>query len=318
MTVLVLRALGLGDALTGVAALRGVRRAFPDHRIVLAAPSHVANWLRDLAVVDDILPTPGLESLRWSERGHVAVDLHGPGPESHRVLLQTHPDRLIAFRNAEAGYTDGPWWREDEHEVLRWCRLVRSVGGVSTPEDLRLPRPSGVPLETALSRDPSTGQGADDVVLHPGAASGSRRWPAARWAQVATALAARGRTVVLTGGPTERDLCARIVADAVGHDVRSLAGDLDLPGLADVVARARLLVCGDTGVAHLATAFGTRSVLLFGPTPPQWSGPAIDHERHVVLWHGHAPGDPRGDQVDPALAAITPEEVLRAAAHLLA
>jgi len=65
-TVLVLRALGLGDALTGIPALRGLRRAFPEHRLTLAAPSQLGQWLRRLDVVDAVLPTPDLQPLpRW-------------------------------------------------------------------------------------------------------------------------------------------------------------------------------------------------------------------------------------------------------------
>jgi hypothetical protein len=80
--VLVLRALGLGDALTGIAALRGVRRAWPDRVLVLAAPSLVGDWLRGLGLVDEVLPTAGLLRLFWPPadwvdvRGHVAVNLH--------------------------------------------------------------------------------------------------------------------------------------------------------------------------------------------------------------------------------------------------
>jgi len=64
----------------------------------------------------------------------------------------------------------------------------------------------------------------------------------------------------------------------------------------------------------LATALRTRSVLLFGPSSPDRWGPAIDPELHTVLWRGRAghPGDPHGETVDPALAAIRVEEVLAA------
>ena len=54
-TVLALRALGLGDALTGIPALRGLRRAFPGARILLAAPAGLGTWLRDLGVVDGVV-----------------------------------------------------------------------------------------------------------------------------------------------------------------------------------------------------------------------------------------------------------------------
>ena len=49
---------------------------------------------------------------------------------------------------------------------------------------------------------------------------------------------------------------------------------------------AAVVVSGDTGIAHLATGYGTPSVLLFGPTPPAWWGPLVDLDRHRVLWHG--------------------------------
>lgn len=338
-TVLVLRALGLGDALTAMPALRGVRRAWPGRRVLLAAPAEVGSWLRDLGLVDGVVPTRGLEPLVWAQEsrtltgadpvGHVAVNLHGSGPESHRVLLDTAPERVVAFASGDAGI-DGPGWDPDEHEVDRWCRLVTAAGGACSREDLRL--------------DPPGSRGRH-VVVHPGAASGARRWPADRFAAVARDLAGAGRDVVVTGGPDERDLCARVVADAVAAlgglagapdgtgSVTDTAGTLDLPALADVVATARLVVCGDTGVAHLATAYGTPSVVLFGPTPPATWGPAVDPERHAVLWHGdteqgpaHAPdrapggyrGDPHAADLDPALDRITVEEVAAAARSLLA
>jgi ADP-heptose:LPS heptosyltransferase len=293
--VLVLRALGLGDALTGVAALRGVRRAWPDRRLVLAGPPAVGAWLAGLGVVDAVLPVAGLGLLAYDgPGGHVAVDLHGRGPQSHRVLLATRPRSLVAFDCPEVGH-HGPAWQQEEHEVDRWCRLVSAAGGRCGPEDLRIdvPAPRG-----------------DLVLLHPGAASGSRRWPADRWGALGARLVAAGRQVAVTGGVGERDLCARVAA-LCGHGARDLSGSRDVAGLAALVAGAHLLVCGDTGVAHLATAVGTPSVLLFGPTPPARWGPRIDRDRHVVLWHGDPdhPGDPHGDALDPALRRITVAEV---------
>jgi ADP-heptose:LPS heptosyltransferase len=81
-----------------------------------------------------------------------------------------------------------------------------------------------------------------------------------------------------------------------------------------VVAAARLVVTGDTGTAHLASAFRTSSVVLFGPTPPAWWGPPPGP--HVVLWHGTEPGDPWGDLPDPALLRISVDEVLKAVGGL--
>lgn len=305
--VLVLRALGLGDALTGVAALRGVRRAWPGRRLVLAAPPAVGGFLVRRGVVDAVLPARGLEPLRDAGRGgHVAVDLHGRGPESHRVLTATRPGRLVAF--AGPGAHDGPGFRPDEHEVDRWCRLVSGAGGPCGPDDLRLE----VPDEQRSSR------AGEVVLLHPGAASGARRWPADRWGALGARLTTTGWAVAVTGGPDERALAGR-VAHLAGAGARDLSGALDLDALAALVAGARLLVCGDTGVAHLATAVGTPSVLLFGPTPPAGWGPRIDPERHQVLWRGGPgyAGDPHGTEVDPALDRITVDQAWDAVGRAL-
>jgi ADP-heptose:LPS heptosyltransferase len=100
---------------------------------------------------------------------------------------------------------------------------------------------------------------------------------------------------------------------------RNLAGRLSVAALAELIAGAALLLAGDTGPAHLATAYGTPSVLLFGPTSPVRWGPVIDLDRHVVLWHGGTGNaDPHADQLDPALARIKVAEVLAAAFELLA
>jgi ADP-heptose:LPS heptosyltransferase len=300
--VLVLRALGLGDALTGVAPLRGVRRRWPHRRLVLAAPAPLAALLQRFGVVDDVVATTGLEPIDALDADHVAVNLHGRGPQSHRVLLATRPQRLVAFCCPAAGFDRGPAWRRDEPEVTRWCRLVNEAGGSCGPEDLRLPAPAPP---------------GDLVVVHPGAASAARRWPAERWSEVVARLARGGARVVVTGATGESQLCAQVAGDRA----QDLSGTLSLDRLAELVGSARLVLCGDTGIAHLATAFATPSVLLFGPTPPQWWGPAIDAHLHPVLWHGDPaaePGDPHASVVSPTLEQIGVEEVIAAADELLA
>lgn len=300
-TVLALRALGLGDALTGVPALRGLRRRWPDAELVLATPPVVGRWLCSLGVVDRVHPADGLDPLTWPHPPpDVAVNLHGRGPESHRRLAALRPGDLLAFDCPETGVT-GPRWLPEEHEVDRWVRLVRSAGGSCSADDLRLvtSRPRG-----------------RHVVLHPGAAAGARRWPVERWVDLATELVARDRPVVVTGTTTEADLCAAVAR--AGAENR--CGTDDLASLDDVVASAALVVCGDTGVAHLATARGAPSVLLFGPVAPALWGPRIDLHLHRVLWEPRPAdpvGDPHGEVPDPRLLRITVGQVLAAAAALL-
>lgn len=301
--LLVLRALGLGDLLTVVPALRALAGAFPGHRRVLAVPEPLGPLALHTGALDQVLPAEPLGPIGW-RRPAVAVNLHGRGPQSHRRLLETRPERLIAFEAAELPETAGlPRWRPDEHEVERWCRLLTESGIPADPSRLRLSR-RGLP-GARLAR------GA--TVVHPGAQSGARRWPAERWAQVAMAEMAAGRRVLITAGPSESAL-ARRVADLAGlgpGGVREGMGILELAGL---LAGAGRIACGDTGIAHLATALGKPSVVLFGPTPPALWGPPPGG-RHTVLWKGR-PSDPFADRPAPGLLAIHPPEVVQALAAL--
>jgi ADP-heptose:LPS heptosyltransferase len=304
-----LRALGLGDLLTGVPALRALRSALPSHELALATPAVLEPLVKLAAVADKVVDIAGLEDddqlTTLCPRPDIAVNLHGRGPQSTRLLQSLEPQRLLAFGNADAGLV-GPSWRADEHEAERWCRLVREgLGAPADPADLVIAKPS----ESAAV------EGA--VVIHPGAAFPSRRWPASRFAEVASWAAASGHAVVVTGSPGERQLAEQVAADGGLADTSVLAGRTGLIELAALVARARLVICGDTGVAHLATAFGTASVVLFGPVSPQLWGPPPGRE-HIALWRGGDQGDPWGESVDPALLEISVADVLEAAEGLLA
>lgn len=299
-----LRALGLGDFLTGLPALRALAVAYPDHRRVLAAPSAIEPLARLSGAVDDVLDTPPLARLDPSRHGaDVAVNLHGRGPESHRVLLAAQPARLIAFAHRDVPESvDGPPWVPAEHEVFRWCRLLQASGIPADPTDLDLPTP---PVPPPPGTDGAT-------VIHAGAASGARRWPVERWAQVARHQVDAGRHVVLTGTAGERGLATEVAARAGLDPVAAvLAGRTDLLGLAATVAAAGLVLCGDTGVAHLATALGTPSVVLFGPVLPSQWGPPADRPQHVALWAGRT-GDPHAADPDPGLLEITVADVVAA------
>jgi ADP-heptose:LPS heptosyltransferase len=291
VAVVVLRALGLGDTLTGIPALRAVARAFAGERIVLAAPAAFEPLLALADLPVEVCDHGGLGPLPASLAApDVAVNLHGRGPRSHAQLRDLGPRRLVAFGC-------GPRYRSGEHEVSRWCRMLAESGIPADPEELDIAAPEADP--------PPLARGA--TLIHPGAASRARRWPVERFA----AVAREQERVVITGSAAERPL-AEAVAAAAGLD-RScvLAGSTDLVELAATVAAAERVVCGDTGVAHLATALGTPSVVLFGPVPPSEWGPPADRPRHRALWAGRR-GDPHAGEPDPGLLEIGVDDVLDA------
>ena len=299
--VLCLRALGLGDLLTGLPALRALGDAFPEHHRVLATPLELAPLALHAGVAHRVVPVRGLAPLPPMAPPEVAVDLHGRGPESHRNLLALNPRRLIAFANAAAGWGPAPEWRADEHEVVRWCRLLEESGIPADPSRLEITAP-----EIAVPE-----QAAGATLLHPGAASPSRRWPVERWVDVARAEDAAGGQVIVTGAASERGQALAVARRAGLDDAAVLAGKTTALELAAVVGAAARVVSGDTGVGHLATALRTPSVLLFGPSSPAHWGPPPDRARHIVLWAGRR-GDPHASTADPGLMAISSAEVIGA------
>jgi ADP-heptose:LPS heptosyltransferase len=306
-SVLVLRALGLGDLLTAVPALRGLRSHYPDHLLVLAAPAPLGELAILTAAVDELLPTPAPAPDEWPalEWPHppptVAVNLHGRGPQSTSALRVLCPNALLTHAPAQGS---GPQWDCELHEVRRWCRLLEYFGIATDPSDLALRHP---PV-------PSPAPAA--VIVHLGCAFAARRWPLDRYATVARRLAQAGLRLVVTGSTAERPHATRLAAEAGLPEDSVLAGRTTLGQLAALVADATLLISGDTGIAHLATAYGTPSVVLFGPVSPRHWGPPPERPQHVALWAGHT-GDTFADRPDTGLLRITPDEVLDAAIRLI-
>ncbi|MFF5426177.1 MULTISPECIES: glycosyltransferase family 9 protein [unclassified Streptomyces] len=316
--VLVLRALGLGDLLTAVPALRALRRALAGHELVLAAPPELEGVARATGCVDRLLPAAGPgravpDALpAEARRPDLAVNLHGSGPASHRLLASLAPRRLWAFHHPELPGLEGPPWDPYAHERHRWCALTAWYGCPADPDDVRITPPG--------TASPAPGA----VVLHPGAQAPARRWPVARFAAVAAALRRAGLPVVVTAGPGEGPLATAVAAQA-GLPPAAVLGvprPLAFDALCGLVAHARCVVVGDTGLAHVATALGTPSVVLFGPVAPSLWGPP-DNGLHRVLWRPSRgddtarSGDPHAGRPDPRLLRITPGDVLDAVHALL-
>jgi ADP-heptose:LPS heptosyltransferase len=151
---------------------------------------------------------------------------------------------------------------EDLHEVERGLSLVATLG-------YRLPEGDDGSLQ--IRRDLAAAApdlGADGyVVVHPGASVPARAWAPERHAGLVDALVAAGRRVVVTGSADERALTS-MVAGGRRPGVVDLGGRVDLAGLAGVLARAAVVVVGNTGPAHLAAAVGVPVVSLFSPVVP--------------------------------------------------
>jgi ADP-heptose:LPS heptosyltransferase len=113
------------------------------------------------------------------------------------------------------------------------------------------------------------------TVIHPGARRSNRRWPPARFAQIANLLKKYySSDIILIAAPEERELLDE-VGKAVDGDVIKLS-HLSLIQLAALIKKCNLYIGNDTGTSHLAAGTGIKMVTLFGPQFPQLWAPYTD------------------------------------------
>jgi ADP-heptose:LPS heptosyltransferase len=190
---------------------------------------------------------------------------------------------------------------EGEPEVWRHLRLMEFLGIPLQGDELEFPLSEE---ETRAFRPIQEQYGLETggyICIHPGARAENRRWPAERFASVADRLSSFGYRVILTGTQVEAGL-TQAVAARMKAPVVDLAGKTNLGALGVLFSRARLLVCNDTGVSHLAAALKIPSIVLFSASDPvRWA--PLNRELHRPL---------------PGATALAPAAVIDEAEDLLA
>jgi ADP-heptose:LPS heptosyltransferase len=198
---------------------------------------------------------------------------------------------------------------EDQPEPVRALTIARAAGfDLPRTDDGRLRlRADGLgPVP------PEVEELGAYAVVHPGASVPSRRWPAPNHTETVARLRAAGVGVVVTGGPGETSLTRAVAVDGA----LDLGGDTPLQVLAGILARASVVVTGNTGPAHLAAAVGTPVVSLFSPVVPavRWRPYGVPH---VLL--GDQDAACRGTRAKdcpvpghPCLTGVTPDQVVEA------
>ncbi|MDP8962006.1 MAG: glycosyltransferase family 9 protein [Actinomycetota bacterium] len=267
---------------------RGAAQLLPGVDAVL---THRAAWIdpdpqpvrRDveLALVDRVAGLDVDEAVIFTSFHQSALPLalllRFAGIETIAAISEDYPGSLLDVRHNIA---------DDVHEVERHLSLVATLGYRLPPGDdgrLQVKRP-------AAGRPHPAGP-PGYVVIHPGASVPARTWAPERHAALVEAVGALGWRVVVTGGPDEAALTARVTGGPGGAGVSpagprpgvlDLGGGTDLGTLIEVLADAALVVTGNTAPAHLAAAVGTAVVELYAPTVPsvRWRPWGV---RHVLL-----------------------------------
>lgn len=291
--IAILRALHLGDLLLAVPALRAIRDRFPRAEITLIG----LPWAEDFArrfgrYVDRFVAFPGYpgiaEAPHYPERtarffaeqrayGYdLAIQMHGNGAASNGFCLALGA-RLTAgyFADTSGAAPDGlavaAPYPDGAHEIARNLGIARLLGATCLTTALEFPLRPADHAEAARLLRPLAGLPRPWIGLHAGARAPSRRWPAERFATVATALARReGATIILTGAPDEVETARRVDALMAIEPSRSPKGGAGLATTA--LEEARWSKRKARGEAGLATTAARRSRTSASPSPRREGG----------------------------------------------
>jgi heptosyltransferase-2 len=278
VNVLVVRYSALGDVVLATSVLEPLRRRFPDARVEWVTDRLYAPLLRGLPGLADVhvLARQGPDaalplSRRLRGRFDLALDLQNK--LRSQVVARAAARRVVTFRRRGAGEAlrallgaDRPLARAHQTRLYAEALAPLGLDGPGAPR-VHLSEEARARAGEALR-----GVGAGAVGVAPGARWATKRWPPARFAAVADALAAEGRPIVLVGGPGDREAFAAFRA-AARCEVAADLSALSIDALAAAIARLDRLVACDSGPVHLATAVGTPVLALFGPTAAARWGP---------------------------------------------
>jgi ADP-heptose:LPS heptosyltransferase len=314
-SVVIFRALQLGDMLCSVPALRALRAAVPHARIALVG----LPWGKQFAArfsryIDEFFVFPGhpafpeqpvqknllpgfYETMRL-RKFSLALQMHGSGEVSNGIVKSFGAH--VAAGHAVHGMSgDGRFhcfpYPDSGPEPLRLLELASLLGAPALGTHLEFPL-----TERDWEELERSGLGAGlkpgaYVCIHPGARFSDKCWPPQRFAEIADRLALEfGLATVLTGSDREIALTSA-VASYMKTPAINAAAPISIGAMAALMSGARLLVCNDTGVSHIAAGLGLKSVVIFNQADMDRWAP-LDRRLHRCI------RDPAGEYGNEVLA----------------
>jgi lipopolysaccharide heptosyltransferase II len=339
--VLLMRLERIGDLLMVLDAIAEARAAWPSAEVDLV----VGSWNLPLARL-----IPGINKVHVADVPWLARDDHGDSWTAlvakarvwralgYDLVVNFEPDvrsNFLAWLSGAPhrhGYwtggggsflTDTSAYVPSSHVGVNARNLIFRAAGLTGPVASHAaitPRLNLPPEAMAKASSILGNVGRPLVGVHVSGGRESKQWHLDRFADVAARMTAeRGATIVLTGSESDRPLVEHVASRLQNRRLLNLAGALDLVTLAAVLSRLDLLITGDTGPMHLASAMQTPLVALFGPSDPRRYGPTSrrQHVLRVDLWcspcgqvrlppsrcRGHVPDCMDGIQVDRVVEA---------------
>jgi lipopolysaccharide heptosyltransferase II len=278
--ILIIKPGAVGDLLQMTPVIRALRRTYPDAKITLmvGAESTATLFRNDPHLVRVMVHDRSRTSLftTWTdlrkERFDLVLNFQRSNLRTWLLITAALPCRLLVYRKER---------QRSIHAVVNYLDTLAPLGIPATDLQLELFLDDA---SREFARDLFASRGLDErsvVALNPGATHTVNRWPAERFAELADLIAHSlpAKTLII-GGPDDTALAEDIIARSRSKPL-SIAGRTSLLQLGAVLERCSLLVSGDTGPLHMATAVGTRVIALFGAADPDRTGPVGTGHRIV-------------------------------------
>lgn len=283
--ILIIKPGAVGDLLQMTPVIRALKAYSPDTKIsmLVGSESTAALFKNDPRISETVIFERDVRHRSLSSRLALWSYLHAKDYDLvlnyQRSNLKTwflasaaFPCRVLVYHKAKD---------RSVHAVVNYLETLMPLGITPADLDLELFLDDEV---RAFARDFFSSQGLDGktvIALNPGATHSVNRWPTSRFAEFADLITDQLHAFPLViGGPDDVLLADEIVARSRTKPI-SIAGRTSLLQLGAVLEKCNLLVSGDTGPLHLATAVGTRVIALFGAADPGRTGPV--GKGHTVI-----------------------------------
>ena len=333
MKIVVRGANWIGDAVMTIPALRLLRRIFPDASISLHTRAWAEGLFRDADFITDIIPLDGRGSLSsvieqsrsLRERNFDLAILFPNSFESALVARLARIPKRLGYSTEQRGFllTDRvpvPSWKNEVHESKYYLNLIASLGGEGGDEhpELQVSR-----KRRSDARKKMAEYGVEEGSLVVGMGAGStnslaKRWPAENFSALADLLTVRHNANVVLFGSKDESHVSRSVLEGSSEVHRDLTGQTDLATATAILSELDLFVSNDMGLAHVAAAVVTPTIVIFCPTNENTTrplGPNVQILREPVEC---SPCMLRECPIDHrCMTRISPERVFESASKIL-
>ena len=299
--IAVFRALQIGDMLCAIPAIRALHNACPDAEITLVGlpwakmlTERFPNYFHSLITFPgypgfpeqpvDYAAVPGFIKKMQNENYDLILQMQGNGIISNPLADLFNAKNIAGFYTKNNFCPDKNLFIEypgDIHEIERHLKLIESLGITEFTTELEFPvtEKDIADLEkAALPLKPK-----EYIIVHPGARDVNRQWPPENFAAIADYFFDTGLKVVITGTPDEAKIVENVISH-MKHEPINAVGKTSLGAMAVLIKNAAALVSNCTGVAHIAAALKTKSVVISLDAEPYRWAPLNQSLHKTVVW----------------------------------